>query len=1035
MHRITRCPSANPARVPGRSGLPRVPLSALSARKRSGAESLATPSGISRAATSVACRSSVSGHRSSSSKHTRGQSRETGSLSRLFSSVETTAKCISLGPADCRERLSYSIRRSAATFQRVVSHEHKSRAGSGIRTRGQLSSEEGGHRGGPSSRQRVRVLQPVLRCSKEGWRVTSNFRSAATEPLSQPPEVQNAYCKTGRVSDQIRGLVRHDRSKRRLFPCIHPSQSQEVPEVRFQGQSLPISGSSLRPSTLTPNFHEVRGCCTGASATSGHPHTQLHRRLVDFSSFRAVGGSTSRCRSRSHERIGIKTKCKKKCAVSIPENNLSRRGVGFDHDAGTIVPCSDRVDSQHGQESQRRPVTHCQAVSKTVGSDGSSVQRDTFWPAVHETPTVVAQVQGVLPEGKPILHDQGHAAMPTCLGHVEETLVLVSGPGPGSSLPPRNASDGCIPDRLGSGHEWPPCPQSVEWSPSHVAHQLPGDAGHVSSTETFSSGPKKSQCTSTHRQHSFGFLYQPPGRSAFAPLMQAGAPDPCVVPGQVPLAESGLYSWASQCRSRHPVEAGAEARGMEASPRGGEADLESFWPGTGGSVCDSSDIALSPLVLSDSSGSAGAGCYGTDVAEASSVRLSPDCSAPGSSRESAPGRGPAVASSPVLAGPSMVLGPDFSPRRLPMGDSSQERSPLTSGGYDLSSPPGVMEAVCVAPEGAQLIASGLSTEVVETILQSRAPSTRKLYGLKWRLFTSWCGDHQLDPVNCPIGTVLEFLQARFSAGLSHSTLRVYVAAIASYHAPVGGQSVGKDPLIIRFLRGVLRLRPRVRSRVPPWDLAVVLEALCKPPFEPIEQVSERLLTLKTVLLLAISSLKRVGDLQALSVASIDFTPGLAKVFLYPRVGYVPKVPSSVPRPVILQAFCPPPFREPNQEKLNCMCPVRALDAYVHRTALWRKSDQLLVCYGPPKKGFPAAKQTLSRWIVDAIIVAYESSDLPSSLGVKAHSTRGMAASKAFFAGVPIQDICDAAGWSTPLTFVRFYDLDLQATPGSVVLLP
>ncbi len=192
--------------------------------------------------------------------------------------------------------------------------------------------------------------------------------------------------------------------------------------------------------------------------------------------------------------------------------------------------------------------------------------------------------------------------------------------------------------------------------------------------------------------------------------------------------------------------------------------------------------------------------------------------APGSSRESAPGRGPAVASSPVLAGPSMILGPDFSPRRLFMGDSSQERSPLTSGGYDLSPPPGVMEAVGVAPEGAQLIASGLSTEVVETILQSRAPSTRKLYGLKWRLFTSWCGDHQLDPVNCPIGTVLECLQARFSAGLSHSTLRVYVAAIASYHAPMGGQSVGKDPLIICFLHGVLRLRPRVRSRVPPWDL-------------------------------------------------------------------------------------------------------------------------------------------------------------------------------------------------------------------------
>ncbi len=94
---------------------------------------------------------------------------------------------------------------------------------------------------------------------------------------------------------------------------------------------------------------------------------------------------------------------------------------------------------------------------------------------------------------------------------------------------------------------------------------------------------------------------------------------------------------------------------MEASPRGGEADLQSLCPGTGGSVCDSSDIALSPLVLSDSSSSTGAGCYGTDVAEALSVCLSPDRSAPGSSKESAPEWGPAVASSPVLARPCMVL--------------------------------------------------------------------------------------------------------------------------------------------------------------------------------------------------------------------------------------------------------------------------------------------------------------------------------------------------------------------------------------------
>ncbi|MCJ8749920.1 hypothetical protein PDJAM_G00193080 [Pangasius djambal] len=246
-------------------------------------------------------------------------------------------------------------------------------------------------------------------------------------------------------------------------------------------------------------------------------------------------------------------------------------------------------------------------------------------------------------------------------------------------------------------------------------------------------------------------------------------------------------------------------------------------------------------------------------------------------------------------------------------------------------------------------------------------------------------------------------------------------AIAAYHAPLGGQSVGRHPLVTRFLHGVLRLRPPVRSRVPPWDLAVVLEALCKPPFEPIEKISDRLLTLKTAFLLAISSLRRVGDLQALSVAPsyLDFAPGLAKAFLYPRAGYVPKVPSSAPRPVVLQAFCPPPFREPDHRKLNCTCPVRALDAYVHRTALWRKADQLFVCFGPPKRGRPATKQTLSRWIVDATSLAYESSGLPSPLGVKAHSTEGVAASR----------------FGVVWRFARFYGMDIRATPSSSVLVP
>ncbi len=151
----------------------------------------------------------------------------------------------------------------------------------------------------------------------------------------------------------------------------------------------------------------------------------------------------------------------------------------------------------------------------------------------------------------------------------------------------------------------------------------------------------------------------PPGRTAFTPFTQADAPDPSVVSGQAPLAESSSYSWSSQCRSRHFVETGAEARGMDTSPWGGEGNMESVWPCSIGPLCNSGDIAMSPLVLSDSSSSTGTRRYGADLA--SSVRISPNCSAPGSSGESAPGRGQSTAGSTILAGPSMVLGPDFSP--------------------------------------------------------------------------------------------------------------------------------------------------------------------------------------------------------------------------------------------------------------------------------------------------------------------------------------------------------------------------------------
>ena len=58
-------------------------------------------------------------------------------------------------------------------------------------------------------------------------------------------------------------------------------------------------------------------------------------------------------------------------------------------------------------------------------------------------------------------------------------------------------------------------------------------------------------------------------------------------------------------------------------------------------------------------------------------------------------------------------------------------------------------------------------------------------------------------------------------------------------------------------------RPRVTPALPQWDLGVVLEALNKPPYEPLWEASFKHLTLKTVLLLAMASAGRRSELHAL----------------------------------------------------------------------------------------------------------------------------------------------------------------------------
>ncbi len=85
-------------------------------------------------------------------------------------------------------------------------------------------------------------------------------------------------------------------------------------------------------------------------------------------------------------------------------------------------------------------------------------------------------------------------------------------------------------------------------------------------------------------------------------------------------------------------------------------------------------------------------------------------------------------------------------------------------------------------------------------------------------------------------------------------------------------------------------------------------------------------------------------------------------------------------------------------------------SYVHRAALWRKSDQLLYATVLIRRVvLLTSRPSIHGWLM---LLPQLMSHLISPQ-LRAHSTRGTAASKAFSSGVSMHYICNTAGWSTP----------------------
>ena len=165
----------------------------------------------------------------------------------------------------------------------------------------------------------------------------------------------------------------------------------------------------------------------------------------------------------------------------------------------------------------------------------------------------------------------------------------------------------------------------------------------------------------------------------------------------------------------------------------------------------------------------------------------------------------------------------------------------------------------------------------------RRPSTNCMYDDRWLRFSPWAAGQGFDPLDPTAAQIASFLFTVFDTySLSPQTVKGYRTCLGSVLNRTFKAKVVLHKTISDMIASVELQRPRLTPVLPQWDLGIVLEALSKPPYEPLREASFKHLTLKTVFLLAMASAGRRSELQALRFDQnyIQFKPKGAGVQLY-----------------------------------------------------------------------------------------------------------------------------------------------------------
>lgn len=288
-------------------------------------------------------------------------------------------------------------------------------------------------------------------------------------------------------------------------------------------------------------------------------------------------------------------------------------------------------------------------------------------------------------------------------------------------------------------------------------------------------------------------------------------------------------------------------------------------------------------------------------------------------------------------------------------------------------------------------------------MASFADNTISQYNSSIKAWWCFCKKYSLDLFDSSPKHVLTFLTEVFESGIGYSSLNTYRSALSI----ILDKHITRDDSVTRFLKGVYRLRTPKPKYNFTWDPITVLTFLAT--YFPHQTVNLSDLTTKTVTLLALASAQRIQTLSLIKIKNIF----IKEDFILIKITDLIKTS----RPGACQPLIKLPFLRENPE----ICPALALQAYIDITKTLRceqSKDYLFISIRKPHKNVGA--QTLSHWVKKVL----ERSGI--DIGIfGAHSTRHASTSAAHNAGVNLEVVRRAAGWSdSSNVFYKYYKKDV-----------